>query len=122
MGDLRSVHVSELREAGPPPAGTRAFLVDRLWPRGVRKEELTLDGWVRDAAPSTELRRWFGHDPARWEEFRRRYAAELDADPQAWGPLRDAAAEGDVLLVFSARDQVHNNAVALRDYLRRTLA
>jgi len=99
------------------PAGRR-FLVDRVWPRGVTKEDLHLDGWIRDAAPSTELRRWFGHDPARWEEFRRRYSAELDARPEAWAPLREAAAHGDVVLLFGAKDTEHNQAVALRDYLR----
>ena len=99
------------------PEGRR-FLVDRVWPRGVSKDALHLDGWLRDAAPSTELRRWFGHDPARWEEFRRRYTAELDARPEAWAPLREAAREGDVVLLFGARDTEHNNAVALRDHLR----
>jgi uncharacterized protein YeaO (DUF488 family) len=96
----------------------RRFLVDRVWPRGVRKDELRLDGWLRDAAPSTELRRWFGHDPARWEEFRRRYTAELDARPEAWAPLREAEREGDVVLVFGAHDVEHNNAVVIRDRLR----
>jgi uncharacterized protein YeaO (DUF488 family) len=98
------------------PEGRR-FLVERLWPRGVRREDLELDDWLRQVAPSTELRRWFGHDPERWEEFRRRYATELDASPDAWQPLLDAARTGPVVLLFSARDEEHNNAVALRDYL-----
>lgn len=91
--------------------------MERLWPRGVRKEALPLDGWLREVAPSTQLRQWFAHDPARWEEFRRRYADELDAGSQAWAPLLEAVRHEDVLLVFSSKDQVHNNAVALKDYL-----
>lgn len=98
------------------PAGP-AYLVERLWPRGVRRDDLALDGWVKDVAPSTELRTWFSHDPERWDEFRRRYAAELDAAPSAWQPLLDAARAGDVTLVYSSRDREHNNAVALRAYL-----
>jgi uncharacterized protein YeaO (DUF488 family) len=99
------------------PAGRR-FLVDRVWPRGVRKDQLDLAGWPRDVAPSAELRRWFGHDPERWEEFRRRYTAELDAHPDAWRSLLDAARAGDVVLLFGAKDTEHNNAVVLRDHLR----
>jgi uncharacterized protein YeaO (DUF488 family) len=99
------------------PAGRR-FLVDRVWPRGVRKEELHLDGWLKDVAPSTELRRWFGHEPSRWEEFRRRYTEELEAHPHAWRPLLEALAVGDVVLLYAAKDTEHNNAVVLRDHLR----
>jgi uncharacterized protein YeaO (DUF488 family) len=95
------------------------YLVERLWPRGIRKEDLRLDGWTRDVAPSTELRRWFGHDPGKWREFRRRYFAELDARPEAWRPLAEAAARRRVILLFSARDTEHNNAVALKEYLER---
>ena len=93
------------------------FLVERLWPRGVRRDELRLDGWCKDAAPSSDLRTWFSHDPAKWEEFRRRYTAELDANPAGWQPLADAAKQGSVTLLFSSRDREHNNAVVLRDYL-----
>jgi uncharacterized protein YeaO (DUF488 family) len=99
----------------------RRYLVDRLWPRGVAKESLPLSGWLPDVAPSDGLRRWFGHDVSRWEEFRRRYTAELDDHPDAWAPLRDAAREGDVLLLYTARDREHNNAVVLGDYLARQL-
>jgi len=97
------------------------FLVERLWPRGVRRADLRLSDWLRDVAPSDELRRWFGHDPAKWDEFRRRYFAELDARPEAWTPLRDAAAAEDVTLLYSSRDAQHNNAVALRDYVATRL-
>lgn len=102
------------------PAG-RLFLVERLWPRAVRRDDLQLDGWSKDVAPSTELRRWFAHDPAKWEEFQRRYRAELDADPQSWLPLVAAARQGDVTLLYSSRDREHNNAVFLRDYLNEHL-
>ncbi len=93
------------------------FLVERLWPRGVRKEALAIDSWLKDVAPSTELRRWFSHDPAKWDEFRRRYFAELQAHPQAWQPLVEAVAKGQVTLVYSAHDTEHNAAVALREFL-----
>jgi len=95
----------------------RRFLVERLWPRGVRKEDLPLHGWLKDVAPSTELRRWFGHDPAKWKEFRRRYRMELRLHGPALAPLRDAMQEGTVTLIYSARDTEHNAAIAIRDYL-----
>ncbi len=98
------------------------FLVDRLWPRGVKKEALRLDGWLKDVAPSEALRRWFAHDPARWEEFQRRYRAELDARPETWQPLLEAARRGTVTLLYSARDAEHNNAVALKAYLEERRA
>ena len=98
-------------------ADGRRFLVERLWPRGIRKEALPLETWLKDAAPSDELRRWFGHDPAKWSEFRRRYFAELKDQPQATQFLLEAARRGPVSLLYSAHDSEHNNAVALRDYL-----
>ncbi len=112
------IRIVRVHELDPGVPGTR-FLVDRLWPRGISRESLALDGWLRDAAPSDELRRWFGHDPARWEEFRRRYVAELDAHPETWAPLRAAAETGDVVLLHAARDREHNNAVVLRDHLEQ---
>jgi uncharacterized protein YeaO (DUF488 family) len=111
----------QIKRAYDPPApgdGTR-FLVDALWPRGIKKEDLRLDGWLKDAAPSSELRRWFGHDPDRWAEFQQRYFAELDDKPEALQPLRSAAEEGDVTLIYGARDTEHNNAVALLKYLEK---
>jgi uncharacterized protein YeaO (DUF488 family) len=102
----------------PYPAGT-AFLVDALWPRGLRKEALDGIPWVKQVAPSAPLRRWFGHDPARWDAFRQRFAAELDANRAAWAPLAEAARKGDVVLLYGARDTEHNNAVALGEYLAR---
>ncbi|SNS65865.1 Uncharacterized conserved protein YeaO, DUF488 family [Sphingomonas laterariae] len=102
-----------------PPAAEdgQRILVDRVWPRGVRRDDAALALWLKDIAPSTELRRWFGHDPARWAEFRRRYRAELDAMPSVVARLRDLAAAGDVTLLYGARDTAHNQAVALADYL-----
>ena len=93
------------------------FLVDRVWPRGVKKEQLKLEGWLKDVAPSAELRKWFQHDPAKWEDFRRRYFAELGKNPDAWQPLAARARRGRVTLVYSAHDSEHNNAVALRQFL-----
>ncbi len=93
------------------------FLVERLWPRGVRKQDLKLDGWLKDVAPSSDLRRWFGHDPGRWSEFKRRYVRELEQHADAWGPLLAHARRGRVTLVYSAHDTEHNNAVVLKDFL-----
>ncbi len=97
------------------------FLVERLWPRGVKKSALEIDAWIKEVAPSAKLRSWFAHDPAKWQEFRRRYFEELNANPGAWAGLLDAARRGNVTLVFSSRDTEHNNAVALRDYLQAKL-
>ncbi len=94
--------------------GTR-ILIDRLWPRGVSKADAALDQWMKDIAPSTELRKWFGHDPSRWDEFRRRYATELHRNGDLLNQLRTLARQGSVTLVYSAHDEVHNDAVVLRD-------
>jgi uncharacterized protein YeaO (DUF488 family) len=94
-----------------------SFLVERLWPRGVRKTALAGTEWLPAVGPSHELRKWFAHDPEKWDEFRRRYFAELDDDPEVWRPLADAAAAGDITLLYSSRDTEHNNAVALKEYL-----
>jgi uncharacterized protein YeaO (DUF488 family) len=96
--------------------GTRV-LVDRLWPRGLSKEKARIDHWFKEIAPSTALRKWFGHDPARWERFRERYRRELDENAGAVDQLRALARRGTVTLVFGAKDELHNQAVALRDYL-----
>lgn len=101
----------------PAPADSTRILIDRLWPRGVTKAAAALDQWTRELAPSTELRKWFGHDPARWREFRRRYAAELRERPEELRALRDRARRGPITLVFAAHDEAHNDAVVLRDIL-----
>lgn len=96
--------------------GTR-LLVERLWPRGVAKAKLKIEAWLKDVAPSTELRKWFGHDPDKWNEFRRRYRRELDSHPEAWRSIVAAARRGPVTLVYSSHDERHNNAIALQEYL-----
>ena len=100
--------------------GTR-FLVERLWPRGVAKTELRLDAWLKEAGPSTALRKWFSHDPAKWTEFRRRYFRELDSRPEAWQPIASAARRGTVTLIYSSHDTEHSNAVALQEYVQAKL-
>lgn len=111
----------QLKRAYERPAstdGTR-FLVERLWPRGVKKTTLRLDAWLKDVAPTTALRRWFGHDPRKWSEFQRRYARALDVNTDALEPIRKASRRGRVTLVYSSHDTERNNAVALKDYLLR---
>ena len=109
----------KLKRAYEPSAsgdGLRV-LVDRLWPRGVSKKHAALDQWIKEVAPSTELRKWFGHDPDRWEEFGRRYAAELHANDELLAQLRALARQGPVTLVYSAHDEAHNDAIVLRHVL-----
>lgn len=108
-----------LKRAYQPAARSdgRRILVERLWPRGVRKADLKADAWLKGVAPSTELRQWFGHRVDRWHEFARRYRAELDAKPDEWAPILDASARSPVTLVYSASDTLHNGALVLRDYL-----
>ena len=110
-----------LKRAYEPPSpddGVRV-LVDRLWPRGLRKADANIALWMKDLSPSTELRQWFGHDPARWQEFRRRYTAELRRHVAELEELRQRAREDVVTLVFGARDEAHNDAVVLRGLLLR---
>lgn len=97
----------------------RRILVDRLWPRGLTKEKAGIDLWLREIAPSTELRKWFGHDPEKWDEFRRRYRAELDSNGEALQALKEAIGKGPATLVYGARDEQHNDAIVLRDLLLR---
>jgi len=112
------VTISLARVYAEPDLGDGpSFLVERLWPRGVRREALAGSDWLPDVGPSHALRKWFAHDPDKWDEFRRRYFAELDDHPEAWRSLADAAAAGDITLLYSSRDTEHNNAVALREYL-----
>jgi uncharacterized protein YeaO (DUF488 family) len=117
----RSIAASNVRlkRAYEPPEktdGTR-ILVDRLWPRGVSKEEAKLDEWIKEIAPSSELRTWFGHDPRRWDEFRKRYRTELAEHSETLKDLRRRAREGPITLVYSARDEIHNDAVVLRNVI-----
>jgi uncharacterized protein YeaO (DUF488 family) len=100
-------------------ADGRRVLVDRIWPRGVSREQARLDEWARELAPSTGLRRWFAHDPARFEEFRRRYESELAAHGEKLRELRRHARQGTLTLVYGARDTEHNDAVVLAELLQR---
>jgi uncharacterized protein YeaO (DUF488 family) len=113
-----------IRRAYDPPGEDEGFrvLIDRIWPRGVTREKLAIDAWEKALAPSGELRRWFGHDPARWQAFRRRYRAELAAQPEAMQALVQRLAKGPVTLVFGAKDAAHSNAEALREYLLERFA
>ncbi len=112
--------IKRVYEKAESSDGTR-FLVERLWPRGMKKEELKMKAWLKDAAPSADLRNWFGHDPLKWSEFQKRYQAELKAKPEAWTPILQAAKQGDVTLLYSAHDTEHNNALALKKFLEKKL-
>ncbi len=112
----RTIETKRAYERASSDDGTR-FLVERLWPRGVKKTDLPLDAWLKDVAPSTELRKWFAHDPSKWSEFRKRYFRELDVNPTAWQPILDSLSRGRVTLIFSSHDASHNNAIALKEYL-----
>jgi uncharacterized protein YeaO (DUF488 family) len=115
-----TIRLKRVYEPSSPEDGER-FLVERLWPRGISRQALALDGWLKDIAPSKELRRWYGHDPRKWGEFRQRYLAELDRAPAALTLLLEACSRGTVTLLYSARNGECSSAVALRDYLERHL-
>jgi uncharacterized protein YeaO (DUF488 family) len=113
-----------IKRAYDPPEeedGAR-FLVDRLWPRGMKKAALPIAAWCKEVAPSNELRQWFSHDPDKWKEFQRRYRAELAAHDTGWQPLLDAAKQGNVTLLYGAHDTEHNNAVVLKAFLEERLS
>lgn len=103
----------------PAPEDGQRILVERLWPRGVNQERAAIDLWLKEVAPSPELRTWFGHDPAKWEEFRRRYREELDRNPEAIARLRELAGEEPLTFVYAARDEQHNSALLLKEYLEQ---
>lgn len=123
LAELDGEAMIQVKRVYAPPApndGIRV-LVERLWPRGMKREALRLDEWLKEVAPSDNLRRWFAHDPAKWEEFQHRYFAELDGKPEAWKPLLEIARRDNLTLLYSARDVEHNNAVALKRYLEAKL-
>jgi uncharacterized protein YeaO (DUF488 family) len=109
----------QVKRAYEKPEKSDGFrvLIDRVWPRGVRKEDLKLDEWPRSLAPSTELRKWFGHDPAKWEEFKKRYFRELSTHPDEIRLLREKMRRGPLTIVFGSREERFNNAHALKEYL-----
>ncbi|MBB3148654.1 uncharacterized protein YeaO (DUF488 family) [Phyllobacterium trifolii] len=118
MKTIRAANVKLKRAYEAPAAedGTR-ILVDRLWPRGVSKKDAALSLWMKEIAPSAELRKWFGHDPDRWNEFRRRYASEINRNSHLFDQLRSLALEGPITLIYSAHDEIHNGAIVLRDVM-----
>ena len=115
-----SIAVKRVYEAAAATDGYRV-LIDRLWPRGLKKEAVPLDIWAKELAPSTDLRKWFGHDPVLWDGFRHRYEAELDAVAEYWQPLAERSVRHTVTLLFGAHDEEHNNAVALKTYMENWL-
>jgi uncharacterized protein YeaO (DUF488 family) len=112
-----------LKRAYAPAADTDGarFLVERLWPRGVTKDALGIEAWVKDASPSPGLRAWYAHDPEKWPEFRERYTAELEANPEGWRPLLERARAGTITLVYAAKDTERNSASVLKGVLERHL-
>ena len=115
-----SISVKRVYEPAAKADGYRV-LIDRLWPRGLKKELVPLDQWAKELAPSAALRVWFAHEPARWDGFRHRYASELDVAVEHWRPLAERAARHTVTLLYGARDEEHNNAVVLKAYLENWL-
>lgn len=118
--DRARIHIARVYDDLSAIKGAR-LLVDRLWPRGIRKETLALDEWLKDVAPSSDLRKWFGHDPDKWPEFRKRYREELDANTDAVERCLEWCRKGSVTLLYGAKDEAHNQAVVLRAYLREQL-
>jgi uncharacterized protein YeaO (DUF488 family) len=119
-GEKMPIEVKRIYEAAEPGDGVR-ILIDRLWPRGLAREGAKLDAWLKEIAPSTELRKWFGHDPEKWPEFKRRYFEEMDGREHALQELLAMVRAGQVPLLYGARDEQHNHAVALREYLKKLL-
>jgi uncharacterized protein YeaO (DUF488 family) len=101
----------------PQPGDGKRVLIDRLWPRGLRKDEVVIDEWMKDLAPSTSLRKWFAHDPAKWQEFKKRYRQELKEKTETLEKIRTEAKHGDVTILYSAKDTEHSNATALKEFL-----
>ena len=114
------IKLKRVYESVDPGDGVR-FLVERLWPRGMKKEAVKMDAWLKEVAPSNELRKWFGHDPDKWEQFQERYRTELKANPAGWESILQAARQGDVTLLYSTHDLEHNNAVVLKQFLEERL-
>ena len=115
------IRLKRAYEKAEPMDGTRV-LVDRLWPRGVKKEDARIDVWLKDIAPSDDLRKWFGHDPDKWDTFKKRYIGELEENEEAIKMLREILERGRVTLIYGAKDEQHNNAVVLKQYLEEGAA
>ena len=119
----RRVPMIQLKRVYDKPSSEdgKRFLIERLWPRGIKKSALRMDAWLKEVGPSTSLRKWFGHDEKKWDEFRRRYFSELEKNPEIWGEILRAARRGRVTLIYSSHDTEHNNAVALKEFLEKKL-
>ena len=113
---IAMLQIKRVYEPAVSDDGAR-FLVDRLWPRGIQKASLAIEAWLKEAAPSNDLRNWYHHDIARWDEFRRRYFSELEANPASWKPLVESAQRGNVTLLYSSKEAEHSNAVALKEFV-----
>ena len=109
------IQIKRVYEKPDPKDGFR-ILVDRLWPRGLTKEKAAVDLWLKDIAPSTELRKWFGHDPEKWKEFQKKYLKELKENKEAVDTLKEHLKKGTVTLLYAAKDEAHNEAEMLKDY------
>jgi uncharacterized protein YeaO (DUF488 family) len=118
MAKKTKIRLKRAYDAPSDDDGAR-ILVERLWPRGVSKEEAAIDLWIKEVAPSTALRKWYGHDPDRWDEFRKRYRAELDQKGDLLDDLKQKIKSGPVTFVFAAKDEVHSSAVGLKEFLER---
>jgi uncharacterized protein YeaO (DUF488 family) len=112
------IKVKRVYEPAERDDGMR-FLIERLWPRGIKKKDLKADAWLKELGASNELRKWFGHDPSKWKQFQKRYFAELKTKPELLKQIKDASRHENVTLLFSAKDTEHNNAVALKTYLQK---
>lgn len=110
------IEIKRVYETADEKDGTR-FFVERLWPRGMKKENLIMDAWVKGVSPSQELRTWYAHDVSKWEEFRIRYKAELEVNLDGWKPLVEAAKKGKITLLYAAHDTEHNGALVLKEFL-----
>lgn len=115
---MTSIKIKRVYEE-PAKSDGKRVLVDRLWPRGLSKERAAVDIWLKEIAPSTDLRKWFGHDPAKWKEFQKRYIEELDANAEPVNTINELAKKGTVTLLYGAKDEEHNDAVVLLDYLTK---
>lgn len=114
------IRIKRIYEPASPDDGRR-ILIDRLWPRGIRKEDAKVDEWLKDVAPTEALRKWFAHDPAKWQEFRKRYGMELETKTEARERLKTEAMKGTITLLFAARDVGHNNAAVLKEVIEEML-
>lgn len=115
------IHLKRVYDKSDPGDGKR-FLVERLWPRGIKKSSIHFDAWLKDVGPGAALRKWFGHDPKKWNEFRQRYFRELEKNADAWKEIESAAQSGGVTLIYSSHDTEHNNAVALKEFLEQKMS